>query len=58
MTVKELIRWLKDEDPNAEVLMREPYDEATEYVLSNVLRRRVDGFTAGDPAEWEIILTP
>jgi hypothetical protein len=58
MTVKELIRRLKDEDQNAEVLMREPYDDATEYVLSNVLRRRVDGAASGDSAEWEIVVTP
>lgn len=53
MTVKELIALLDAEHPDAQVLMREPYDDAAEYRLNHVLRRRADC-----PENWEVVITP
>lgn len=54
MKVRELIALLKKEKQDAEVFLREPYDDAQEYNLNNVLRRKADG----NPKQWEIVLTP
>ena len=54
MKVKELIELLKDEDQDAQVYLREPYDDSAEYTLNHVLRRHPQT----GPVDWEIVLTP
>ena len=55
MNVKKLIELLKKEDPDAQVYLREPYDDAAEYTLNHVLRRHPE---QPGPVDWEVVLTP